>query len=127
MNPGATTRPGTASVARYERFYGDRRNPAVPDAHVALSVQGCLRVEHAPSHENEIVLFALRARPASRERDRAEEDHQEGHAREPTAPADQAARRPVASEASGHGGVAYGLRGCKRLDTESRLGLSSKT
>ncbi len=64
--------------ARRERFDGHCRNPAVSDAHVALGVQACLRVEHAPAHENEIVLFALRACPASRQRDRAEEDQEEG-------------------------------------------------
>ncbi len=59
-------------LARRERLDGHRRNAAVADAHVAPGVQGCLRVEHAPAHENEIVLLALRARPASREHSRAE-------------------------------------------------------
>ena len=59
-------------LARRERLDGHCRNPAVPDAHVAFGVQGCLRVEHAPAHENEIVLLALRSRPASGEHNGAE-------------------------------------------------------
>src|SRR5437016_1319804 len=65
-------------LARRERLYGHCRNSAVPDAHVAPGVQGCLRVEHAPTHENKIVLLALRSRPACREGECAKEDHREG-------------------------------------------------
>ena len=62
-------------LPRHERVSGHRRNPAVPDAHVATSVQAGLRVEHAPAHEREIVGLSLRPRAARRERDRAEQDH----------------------------------------------------
>ncbi len=74
--PGRDDETGDVEgLTRRERLRGKCRNPAAPDAHVALGVQGCLGVEHAPAHEDEIELLALRPCRVSREHGRAEEDH----------------------------------------------------